>query len=786
MLKRSLKLALVQHPMILLIHEDHGEPIVGERVEPWGAPDLSVYSDRVRRNLSALREYSDLYINYEFSGVEMEMLAEAAPDTILTMRELAAEGRLAFVGGDYSQPHGELYSGELNFRQLEYGLKVFQDLVNYTVTCCFHQETCAFDQMPQLLRAFNFTSAVIPDFSCAIIPISAPGPCLIATMCRVKGLNPIAKDSVASWTGLDGAEIPLVIPGPYNKEEYHKGLYRLGHLGIDAPDLREISSEYYSAIRDAGDFVLLDRQALEEVEHYPPTWRARMITHWSYSEGQWAETMYRHIRETESALSTEEAVSSFYAIPFRADSENDWRTLLASMHHDVHWTEVTDLKKTYLERLGAVNARTRDSLAGLMNGHSNTVDKHDDALHVINPLPFSRREVLSIRGMAQPLRVLGSDGTPLPSQCVPSVNHPDLCDLFFLADVPACGAVAYCLTGTGAEVLKGEQSAEVSALGGSTRYTICEDGAISEAMMTNGVNVLSGPGNDLHYLDMEGGIVGGHGRAGRMVSYSGEIGNIVRISAPIGDLPTEIEYIAAEAMPWLEFTLRFHFNNHLIGVMWEDWTKLNAYWPVIGEKIRHDIPFGAIDARSEEPLYAPSWLCLSGMQGGLALLNTGTPKHYVADGAIVNVLAWGRQSYSNRMHVEGWLKQNQYDLSLKGIQEIHSAVCSVNPADSEVTIARNAQCLNTPMPVFGASSSSRLPLPGWSFDLSGTSLISSAIFLRDGRPVCRFYEAGGTTQSIDDLCHALGCEVKVTDLAGVQLDSVTPYRIGYLTLPKFG
>ena len=31
------KLAICQHPMYLIVDEDRGEPVVGERVPPWGA-----------------------------------------------------------------------------------------------------------------------------------------------------------------------------------------------------------------------------------------------------------------------------------------------------------------------------------------------------------------------------------------------------------------------------------------------------------------------------------------------------------------------------------------------------------------------------------------------------------------------------------------------------------------------------------------------------------------------------------------------------------------------------
>jgi len=453
------------------------------------------------------------------------------------------------------------------------------------------------------------------------------------------------------------------------------------------------------------------------------------------------------------------------------------------MHHDVHWIEVTDLKRTYIERLEAVTARSRDCLAKMVNGHTSR-SQHDDALHIINTLPFPRSEVVTLRGLANaPLRVVDAAGAPVPSQCIPSIDNPALHDLIFHVEIPACGAMSYCLTNEGAASLPGVEltAAQVQAAG-NIRYTISANGTIQEAITADGRNVLSSAGNDLHYLNQDGQLIGGAGRSGKLVCYHSELGDIIRISAPIGDLPTEIEYLASPLMPWLDFTIRFHFNNHLIGEMWDDCSKLNMYWPTIGHAIRHDIPFGAINGDVELPLYAPSWLSVCGNNGGLALFNTGTPKHYVKDGIIANVLAWGRESYTNRMHIS-WLQQTQYDLSLKGCQQIHSAVQALGAKHSEVNLARYAQCINSPLTAFFAAQRTTPPLPRWSLDLSPTSLLSSAFFLRGDRPVCRFYEAGGISQSVNDLRRTLGAEVAVTDLQGNPLEVITPYRIGYLVLP---
>jgi hypothetical protein len=39
----GLQLGVMQHPMYLIVDEDRGEPIVGERTLPWGAPNAEVY-----------------------------------------------------------------------------------------------------------------------------------------------------------------------------------------------------------------------------------------------------------------------------------------------------------------------------------------------------------------------------------------------------------------------------------------------------------------------------------------------------------------------------------------------------------------------------------------------------------------------------------------------------------------------------------------------------------------------------------------------------------------------
>ena len=62
-------LALVQHPMWLLIKEDSK---CHERTPPWGAPSVEQYSERVERNLDSLEQNPDARVNYDFSGTQSQ------------------------------------------------------------------------------------------------------------------------------------------------------------------------------------------------------------------------------------------------------------------------------------------------------------------------------------------------------------------------------------------------------------------------------------------------------------------------------------------------------------------------------------------------------------------------------------------------------------------------------------------------------------------------------------------------------------------------------------------
>ena len=118
--------ALCQHPMYLIIEHDE---TAAERTPPWGEPDIDSYVRRIRRNVEALDRFPFLKFNYDFSGVELEGLAQRAPDIIDKLKEHARAGRVGFVDGSYAQAHVHTLGAESNLRQMVEGVAAIERLV---------------------------------------------------------------------------------------------------------------------------------------------------------------------------------------------------------------------------------------------------------------------------------------------------------------------------------------------------------------------------------------------------------------------------------------------------------------------------------------------------------------------------------------------------------------------------------------------------------------------------------------------------------------------------------
>ncbi len=80
------------------------------------------------------------------------------------MKRQFMKGSLDFVNGSYSQAHLQVLGSESNWRQFEYGLKIYRDLFDKKVTVYASQETGLHEQLPQILNKFNYKYQYLPLF----------------------------------------------------------------------------------------------------------------------------------------------------------------------------------------------------------------------------------------------------------------------------------------------------------------------------------------------------------------------------------------------------------------------------------------------------------------------------------------------------------------------------------------------------------------------------------------------------------------------------------------------
>src|SRR3990172_5437385 len=157
--------AIAQHPMYWILKYDTK---CAECIPPWGTTDLGKYMSRIGQNLDALRKHSNLRVTFDYSGAELEDIAEHFPEIIKGTRELLGKGQVALVSGTYAQPHFHVIPAESCYRQIEYGQEVVQEIFGYPVRTMASTEPLVGHQLPQLLAAFGYTASVAPRFPYAV------------------------------------------------------------------------------------------------------------------------------------------------------------------------------------------------------------------------------------------------------------------------------------------------------------------------------------------------------------------------------------------------------------------------------------------------------------------------------------------------------------------------------------------------------------------------------------------------------------------------------------------
>lgn len=715
-------LVIGQHPMYLLIDEDRGEPTVGERVPPWGAKTKEDYVERVRRNLNSLEKIPQLKINYQWSALELQHMCEHFPDIYEKMKEYYRKGQLDFVDGSYSQAHLQVLTSESNWRQFEYGQKVYKELFDKNVDIYARQETGLHDQVPQLLRQFGYKFAAMPAFHAAMELVSGRFELIVQ-----EGLfEPVAGDDFINWVALDGSTVPLYVNialgwGSIRRAyELQQDMYSAPKIISIFPDLDEVPRHVFEEYSSLFDWVLL-REGLEKrFKAAPPRGTARFYCYWSYLEGVWAEELMRTMRKAEDAALLAEQLYCMAKLAGRPTDKSEeirqvWKTILKSQHHDISWIEVTDLKRKSINRLKKATDKCNQIMAEVAD---KLTEDDNDSMTVFNGLPRARNCLVRLDGK-QSLK--GSKFQQFKGESIGFV------------DIPAGGFTSFGISHSASSSKQTSLPEKIK----TNHYSVelSRQGLMTQITARDGTCLLK-----------TGDYLGGeikaridkkwvNNRNAECSFYSGPVCDILERKTSLADISLSERYYFFKDQPFIKVEIEFDFNGNTVGYMWFDETKINVYYPTRGSDIYNDIPFGYIQARESRPIFATNWLYC----GGLAYVNRGTVKHWVKDGVIANVIAWGSTHFTNRLHWD-WVDSDQYDIRLYGKQKIEYFLIPLGKFDGN-KIVQQVNAMTSPVYVTKGKGQKSF------YEVKDKELAVTSVYEKDGQVRARGYKLPSDTKS---------------------------------------
>lgn len=451
--------------------------------------------------VTALDRYPSWKVSFEIEPLSWKYLKINDPEVFHRIKKYlddhSVNSRLEIVSPAYMQPYCWNISGESNIRQLDMGLReLHQSFPGYPVRTYAVQEPCWTSSLPQILKSFGFTSAVLKD------PATAFGG-------YTRGIN----KSTIFWKGPDGTSIPAV--PRYKCEELNKDAWETESCSVTRDFIRKcnlngiinpVGNQYqdlgwpaHPAPDSTGSYVYIDPGLKQwpdsnQFDHYwwnkntnsqnayphLTTWREYFKNlapepkdYWNLSQEDLQVTMMwgsavlnaiskkvhyaeRRILQTEK-LSSMATVLANYQLP---DSrlEYAWEQLLVAQHHDAwicpiadtnndRWASLATLKTGIANQIAS--ELTDESVSSLFNRFQTEKKNNtkDQLIAVLNPTGFERSENVEVTASFNPgthhIEVSDPANTTIPCQIIPTRWYGDgsinTARVIFSASTPPLG-----------------------------------------------------------------------------------------------------------------------------------------------------------------------------------------------------------------------------------------------------------------------------------------------------------------------------------------------------------
>ena len=822
--------AYVQHPMWLIIREDH---VCAEVTPPWGAATTDEYAGRVSRNLSILEKNPRVKLNYEFGAYELDDLVKKHPDLYERMKALVGEGRLALVNGTYNQPHGQALSLEGNIRELEEGTRLIEKLFGVRVKTHIMQEPDYTNQTPQLMCAFGMRYA---GYGCFLHDLITP-----------MGIGPLPS-LLYRWVGLDGTEVALAVDQNGQGVNYDRRIplevqTDERFVNFHIPDMDEFP------VLDDREYVCLD-QALEAQERsHPPVVEAKLQLPWSYVEGTDGELLLFETTKSETELIRAETLSALLDDgSVHTGLAELWLQWLRAQHHDALWHGAPELRAVSVKWCREAGSEARGIVRSLLSKQwKRTSEKRPSksagrkqraygrAVRLVSILPTPHRGVTVVHWEGEPPHSLvGAGGREIRVQRVECIDGKQA----LLVPYEVGGIGESVLVGDGRRVDGPTETdekasvrenfifenpfyrAEVTAYGGIARAEapkgkdlIRNTGTRTVASTTEGLRRIVGEiekhdsaqrwgwtkPDETHFrygLDAAGALT--VVQKGCMHAYAlsgyesflkrGPVADILESEGTVGDIQVKRSTYLYRDLPWIEMEISCFFDHTVIDEYLEDANKLCIWWPNwYRDVLRCGIAGGSETPSRPEIGFLPvNWLdvdrhALGG--GGFAIAFDRTMKCFRRSGRLGTVLAWGddKGHFNNRNEPLVW--RNVQDLRLSGAMTYRFALY-LHPNDWRTDGVPEWAFAFQRRPVAERVEAEEPSFEPW-LSLNGEGIVATSVRRSGEDLVVRFHEAHGGRHALPTaIVRGKVAQARVTDLGGNPISDVTPFRIGEIRIPS--
>lgn len=736
------------------------------------------------------------------------------------MLQLVKAGRCTLYNGTYSQPHLQTLSSEANYRQFEYGQNVYRELGNFQIVTYAHQECSFNEQTPQLLNAFGIQYMPIPQFIGTIV--MEGGELLFHYR---EGTMFVQGSEFTHWRGLDGTLIYV-----YLQEHMHmkvkdwinyqevKGLLQVPPILVEIPDMNAVDDQWM-ADRQKGDFVLLDEALAERLRKYPPRFQSRMYTNWSYIEGIRAEELSRCNFIAEQSVLRAEAVQAIGSILLDREFPSTspvWKTILATQHHDVYCFCGPEIREKCIGRLNeaaAIAWQMTETAAREILAQIRPLQETGLQIVVFNTNPHPIVAPVTVELPLQTPALFNSEGQPVACQVTSTGESSST--VTFLDNQTSFGYSSYSVREGGVE------DNFITNLDGEfhfrNHYYDCQvdlSGSFTSLKLVPGGDEL------LSSVNMHGNQLAGQDSTGLGSRHAGIIninvnpdqvirweppgpgpelhfepdGRATVLETPVcsqfqvhGNLnervKAELSIFFYKELPRIDFEWVFLFDRASVGSFYHDDSKLRVQWPLSFKgKITHDISFGVVTSFEERPFLPASWVDITDGEKGFAYFHQGTIKHWVEDGMLVNLFAWGEDTdaIGNRLGMGRWPKT--FDQRLNGKQTIRY---SIYPHQGDwrsadvIGVARSYD--NPPIPFVKPDSAGLLPPQIELIQITNPLLVSTVVNAEGPDILCRLYSVSQDDEPVVVKTNGLDIQGIYT-LSGERISSLSPYKIGKILL----